>query len=186
MTNIVPPSRPNQFREKTLEILAAHGVTDQVAVLSVRGYYNDSMGKPGVNDRGIYDDAMFIVTPRFYLAVNANTDPSRFGVNAKIGKGLPVLQPGVYRYKKGLHGINRGNPYPAFVQAEKVLVIRDGGKQERDWIALNIHKGSFNSTSSEGCQTVYPTQWDEFQQALYRELDFYKQATFPYCLIENK
>ena len=185
MTKIVPQSRPAQSREKTLDILRAHSVTDAVAVLGVRGYYDDTMGKPGKNDRGIYDDAMFIVSPRFYLAVNANTDPSRYGVNQKIGKGMAVLQAGVWRYKRGLHGVSRGNPYPAFVQARAVELLRDGGERERGFFAINIHKGSFNSTSSEGCQTVYPTQWDEFQQALYRELDYYKQATFPYLLIEN-
>lgn len=184
MKSIVPALRPQQTLEKTLEILRSKGVTDQVAILGIRGYFEDTMGKPNQNDRGIYDDAFFLVSPRAYIACNANTDPSRFGLNTQIGKGLAVLQHGVYRYKKGLHGITHGNPYPAFVQAEKVLVLRDGGKLERDWLSINIHKGGVGTTSSLGCQTAYPTQWLEFQETGYAEMDFYKQLTIPYCLVE--
>ena len=39
-------------------------------VFASRAYYRDSMGKPGVNDTGIYDDAVFILTRRLiYRAV---------------------------------------------------------------------------------------------------------------------
>jgi hypothetical protein len=32
---------------------------DGLALLAVRGCFRDSMGEPGKNDRGIYDDAVF-------------------------------------------------------------------------------------------------------------------------------
>ncbi|RYG36570.1 hypothetical protein EON81_09330 [bacterium] len=176
-----PASRPAANAEQIRSILAKRGITDKVVVIGIRGYYRDSMGKPGVNDRGIYDDALFIISPDYFRAYNANTDPS------VARKGIASLSPGVWRYKPGIHGISRpiAQQYAAFRQASNVTVIRDGGKKETGQFGINIHRGSINSTSSEGCQTIKPDQWEEFRGALNRELAQYGQESFPYILIEG-
>ena len=55
------------------------------------------------NKRGIYDDQIILVTPDSLDIHKANTDPSI------TRKGVAVLQPGVYEYKIGIHGISHLN-----------------------------------------------------------------------------
>ena len=154
-------------------------------VLGVRGYYRDTMGKPGVNDRNLYDDAMFVVGPETFVAFNANTDPSMFR------KGVATLSLGWYPYKPGKHGISRpGGGYPAFrpaTRGEALPVYRDGesGRSQRDGIAINIHRGGINTTSSEGCQTIHPSQWDAFHALVTMELKKSGQKTFWYGLLDG-
>lgn len=154
---------------------------ERTFLLGIRGYYQDSMGKPGVNDRGIYDDAIFLITPDQFLAFNANTDPS------VTRKGIAVLKPGLHYYKKGKHKITSPKGYPALRPAtpdEGLPVIRDGQGESRG-IAINIHKGGYNTTSSEGCQTIYPDQWQGFIDTVYAAMDKAGQKTIPYLLIEE-
>lgn len=152
-----------------------------VFLVGVRGYYLDTMGAPGKNDRGIYDDAIVLVSPSAYMTVNANCDPSVFR------PGIASLVPGLHWYKKGYHGISHpGGGYPAFRPAssdESVPVTRDGQPGVSKGIAINIHRGSLKSTSSLGCQTVYPPQWAAFQSTVYAELDRNAQKRLPYILL---
>jgi lysozyme len=155
-------------------------------IVGVRGYFKDEMGRKGVNDRGIYDDAIFIIEPNLMYSFNANTDPSRHGMNNKIGKGLASLKAGTYEYKVGIHGVSKekSKQYEALVQEEKVTVQRDvTNKEETGFFGINIHKGGFNSTSSEGCQTIHPTQWDEFMHLV--KAFFPSGKDIQYILIEN-
>jgi lysozyme len=180
---ILPQSRPQQKREISEKMIRSAGVTDQVVLLGIRGYYLDSMGEKGKNDRGIYDDAIFVVSPSTYSTFNANTDPSIFRA------GIAVLKTGVHRFKKGNHGISRPDGgYPALRPAnreESLPVTRDGSGDSMG-IAINLHRGSYNSTSSAGCQTIYPAQWDSFINLVYGEMNRYSQKTIPYVLTENK
>jgi lysozyme len=144
------------------------------------------MGKRDVNDIGIYDDAIFLVTPEVYATFNANTDPSA------LRPGIATLAPGTYRYKKGLHGISRGSGYPALRPATpgERLPVRRWNQKTKDYyydegVAINIHKGSYNSTSSAGCQTIYPSQYDAFIALVYSEMKRNNQPTIPYTLVEN-
>jgi len=179
-----PASRPKLSEERARSILAGGGVEAPVSLLAIRGYYLDSMGKPGVNDIGIYDDALFVVAPDAFAAFTANTDPSRYR------PGIATLLPGVHPYRKGRHGISKGGGYPALRPAtpgEKLPVRRHGEKQvpsARPGVAINIHKGSLNSTSSAGCQTIYPTQWQAFISMVYDQMGRAKQDIIPYLLIE--
>lgn len=173
--SIVPPARPELTRRAALSLLAAYGVKTP-AILGRRGYYRDSMGKPRVNDRGIYDDAIAVVSPRLYQTFNANTDPSRQG-----GR-LAVLQPGAWQYKQGMHHPSSADGYPCLVQAGPVTVLRDNGVKETGEFYIHIHRGGYNLTSSEGCQTLHPAQWREFYELVCGEMEFYELEEIPYVL----
>jgi lysozyme len=180
---MLPSSRPQQAKSKTQALLTKARVDDAVALVGIRGYYRDSMGEIGENDRGIYDDAIFLVSPNAYATFNANTDPSI------RRKGIAVLKPGVHRYRKGKHGLSKpGGGYPALRPAnpaEALPVTRDG-EGDSMGIAINIHKGGYRTTSSEGCQTIYPSQWESFISLVYSEMDRVGQKTIPYLLMEEE
>lgn len=143
--------------------------TYPLAVVGMRGYFSKALSQTHENQRGIYDDALFLYAPseNFYKAFNGNTDPSkiRLGIGTGEGKGIASLNPGVWpAYRFDIHG-SRVRPYEAICQrAAPVEVTRDGTPPYRDtgMFGINIHKGGVYATSSEGCQTVPPMQWDEF------------------------
>lgn len=183
MGEIVPPSRPEMPRVAVLELLAAAGV-ENFALLGRRGYYRDSMGVPGVNDLNVYDDAIMVVSPTAYATFNANTDPSR------ELPGMATLLPGVWQYKLGIHGLSHPigpRQYPALVQAGPVTVKRwpFTGATETGEFEIHIHHGGETTTSSAGCQTVHPDQWDEFFGLVKSEMAKYARRTIPYCLTEH-
>lgn len=167
------------------KILRQAGVTDQVAIIGRRGWYLKTMGDPTRNDRGIYDDALIVVTPDGIMAFNGNVDPSVFR------EGIATLAPGVHRYKPGRHGVSRDRPgrivsYPAFrpaTKGEMLPVTRDGvASNPRPGVAINMHRGGWNTTSSEGCQTIPPDQWDAYYALVSSALKRYGQKDFPYVL----
>lgn len=177
-----PPSRPQLSRTNLEHLIAGKLSADyRVVLVGIRGYYQDSMGEKGKNDRGIYDDAIFVVAPDYFTSYNGNTDPS------VARKGISVLKPGVHLYRKGKHKIASPNGYAAFrpANAREALPVTRDGIGDSEGIAINIHKGSYGSTSSEGCQTIYPDQWKEFQESVYKLMDQYKQTIIPYILIEQ-
>lgn len=177
---LVPPSRPKASRSNILQRVHTAGFVPQeeVFVVAIRGYYYDDHSD---NKRGIYDDAMFIVGPETFAAFNANTDPSVFR------KGIASLIPGVHRYRPGKHKINSPSGYPAFRPAtkdEELPVKRDGILHPDPGVAINIHRGSENGTSSLGCQTIPPAQWSAFQKLLMLELKKSGQNQFNYYLLD--
>jgi lysozyme len=180
---MIPASTPKATLARITKAILKAKLTDLVILVGVRGYYKDTMGKPGVNDRGFYDDALFIITPTHFSSWNANTDPSAYR------QGIASLVPGVHRYRRGNHGISRpGGGYPAFrpaTKGEELPVVRDGVINPRPGVAINIHRGSRTSTSSEGCQTLPPQQWDAFYAALSGEMKRHSVTTFPYLLINE-
>lgn len=157
----------------------------EMFVVGVRGYYFRTMGDPTKNDRGIYDDALFVVGPETFASFNGNVDPSRHR------KGVASLISGCYPFRPGNHGISRpGGGYPAFrpaTRGEALPVMRDGepGRSGRDGIAINIHKGGYRTTSSEGCQTLPPAQWDAFYALTRHELKRAGQTRFFYILLDG-
>ena len=134
---MVPNSRPQQAKEKTLAMVIKSGIVDRVALVGIRGYYRDTMGDKGKNDRGIYDDAIILLSPSVHATFNANTDPSVHK------KGIAVLKTGIHRFRKGNHGISKpGGGYPALRpsnQKEELPVTRDGIGDDMG-IAINIHR----------------------------------------------
>lgn len=176
-------TRPKITKDELIAMIKDHPVPEPIKFVAIRGYYKDSMGVAGVNDIGIYDDAMFLIGPAIFLAFNGNTDPS------KHKPGIAKLIAGVHYFKKGKHGISRpGGGYPAFrpdTPDESLPVTRDGQEGIKRAVAINIHKGSFNSTSSEGCQTVYPDEWIQCQTEAYHAMDIEGQKRIPYILLEQ-
>lgn len=197
MPTAIPGAKPRLSSEKLRELLspfAVDRIAHPVVVVGVRGYYRDSMGAPNVNDRGIYDDAIFLDTPSGTVAYNANTDPSRYrkGSGRGLKKGMASLKPGAwYVHHLDLH---RGKYLALCQRLGSVTVVRDGvdhDYEDTGYFGINIHRGSVNSTSSIGCQTIVPDQWSSFignikDQALrYFGDDKYKSTVIPYVLIEN-
>lgn len=149
-------------REEIYRNLAALRYNDLVApfplmLVGIRGY----QAAQGQNKRNVYDDAIVLVTDNVCETFPANTDPSKHGLNPRIGKGYAVLKPGVYpSYRFDTHYGSK--PHPAICQrVAPVTVIRDGnGKEETGMFSINIHKGGDWTTSSEGCQTLRPNIWN--------------------------
>jgi hypothetical protein len=162
-------------------------------IVGIRGYYKTSMGAPNINDRGIYDDAIFIYTPSVFAAFNANTDPSVYRKKTTTKKGIASLIPGAWYVHK--FDVHRGahSQYPAICQRlGTVTVLRDGVPPYKDTgnFGINIHRGGNTTTSSEGCQTILPDQWDSFynlakDQAKRYYGDNWNKKVIPYILLEE-
>lgn len=160
-------------------------------VVGIRGYYKDTMGKSGVNDRGIYDDAIFVHSPSVTAAFNANTDPSVYrpghGTSEKT-RGMACLQPAAYYVHS--FDLHRGKYLALCQRLGPVTVMRDGNIQYRHLgnFGINIHRGGWNTTSSLGCQTIHPSQWDAFINLVTDQAKRYygakwRSSCVPYILI---
>lgn len=184
---ILPLYRPQQSEAVTravlgkhLDLMPAERRGDPVKVLIVRGYFRDTMGKRGKNDRAMYDDAAFIVTPEGVAAFNANSDPAVYRKRVATIKANQAVC-----YKPGPHGYqSRGGPYPAFRQHEDCIVERDDAGDDFGMHHVNLHKGGVYGTSSLGCLTIPPHQWDEFRDMLTGLLVAHDQETFYVTLLE--
>ncbi|MGN6438391.1 MAG: hypothetical protein ACTHMM_17745 [Agriterribacter sp.] len=182
-------TRPKLRVEEVKERIKDFHFPEMVFFFAIRGYYLNSMGKPGQNDRGLYDDAIFLVGPNLFIACNGNTDPSRYRPATKTKQGIATLEPGLHYFKKGKHGLLRpGGGYPAFRPAnpdESLPVRRDGVEGIVKGYNINIHSGGLHETSSEGCQTIWKPQWLDFQVNGYKAMDREGQHVIPYILTVN-
>lgn len=154
-----------------------------VMVLAIRGYYLNSQGAPGENDRGIYDDAFILIGPNYFQTFNANTDPR------KHEKGIAQLLPGWHSFRQGWHGYGKASGHQAFRCSnpdEVSPVLRDGQNGIQKGFTINLHSGGYTNTNSAGCQTVQKDQWSEFQKEAYRLMNAEGQKHLPYLLIEEK
>ena len=153
------------------------------------------MGKPGVNDRGIYDDALFIDSTDTFAPFNANTDPSKYKAGTGFDeetKGMAMLNPGAWFVHR--FDIHNGKYLALCQRAGNVTVTRDGKQEDYEdtgEFGINIHCGSYHGTSSLGCQTLHPSQWDSFialaiKLARQYHGDKWKEVVIPYVLMENK
>ncbi len=182
--NMIPASRPKLTQIQALEHLKSFAGLDtyRVKLLGIRGYYKESMGVNKENEIGIYDDAVFIITPDSFASFNFNTDPSH------LKPGTARVKPGTMTlYKIGMH--NMKAPYEALRQHGRVTVTRAGKTGEfTDTAAapfyIDIHKGGYSTTSSLGCQTVPPEQWPAFLAMVKDQMKRYNQDIVPYYLKE--
>lgn len=156
---------PRISHDTVTSILVANNCDlSHAAWIAIRGYFLDSEGAPGRNDRGLWDDAWALYSPQHGIVTyRANTDPTGFRPGTGTGdqRGRASLAPGLWLYGVGPH---KGRP--AFRQCAPVLVNRDqiGGGTYPHWghHAINLHDAPGTSTSSEGCQTA--------QRAIFRIL----------------
>lgn len=163
-------------------------------VCGMRGFFAAAMGPTAGNDRNVYDDALFLWAPALglYRAFNGNTDPSHLVPGLGATQGTAVLDPGVwYAYRFDEHRGTKSR-YEAICQrAADVTVTRDGNPPttHKGRFGINIHRGGNFTTSSEGCQTVPPTQWQEFIDTAHdagRRLfgAAFRQRVIPYVLLD--
>jgi len=143
-----------------------------LVVVMIRGY-KLGMGKPDVNDRGIYDDCAIIVSPTTCTKFTGNADPSRYRKGYGYGrhKGMASLVPGLY--KAHVFDIHGGSvPHPAICQRiDDVTVLRDGNPpyKHQGMFGINFHRGGWEGTSSAGCMTVIGSEWDDCYELAMRE-----------------
>jgi hypothetical protein len=192
----LPAGRPKLTREQLLRAIA-HFAIDRdkhpLIIVGIRGYYLDTLGQAGRNDRGIYDDAIFIDSPHASVAYNGNTDPSIVRPGSGFGsqKGMASLKPGAYYAHK--FDYHKGKYLALCQKLGRVTVIRDGNPPYEDTgsgFGINIHHGGYNGTSSIGCQTIPLEQWDSFitlakELAIRYHGDDWDDVVIPYVLLDN-
>ncbi len=146
-------------REQVVRVLEAKGVTSHtvprsIAILAVRDSDGDG------NEFNVYDDRMFVVSQTEFRVFPANTDPSKFsrGMAQVSSDQVITYQPGRHKFKAG---------YAAFRQFSAAKFFRQGYGEDTGIQGFNIHKGSGQRTSSEGCQTLPPAVWDGFRNWIY-------------------
>jgi hypothetical protein len=180
----LPNRLPSMTREVVDKLLVDSGVDlveSPLVVVGARGYFID-VGIKGSNNRGVYDDAFFISSPGLFASYNGNTDPNgrRAGFGFGLEKGMASLTEGQWLYRRGSH---KGQD--AFIQASQVTVMRDGEDGDyldTGWFGINFHPGGINTTGSQGCQTIPPSQWPSFYAVICEELNRYNQRHFTYLL----
>ena len=192
---IAPQERPRLSATELRNRIATYAIDRNkfpVVVVGIRGYYKKSMGAPSVNDRGIYDDAIFIESAQVMIAFNGNTDPSKYRAGSGTGsaKGMATLDPGAWFVHK--FDLHRGKYLALCQRAGNVTVTRDGTPPYKDTgsFGINIHRGGYNGTSSEGCQTIHPAQWDSFIAVVQDQMqryfgDSWRKQIVPYILLEE-
>jgi hypothetical protein len=192
----IPELKPRLSYSRLIELIAPYKLdtkANPLFIIGIRGYYLDSLGEAEKNDRNMYDDAIFIMAPQVTASYNANTDPSIWRKPTNSKKGVATLCPGIYFAHKFDNHKGSSSSYPAICQRlGPVTIVRDGSllPETGNNFGINIHRGGFNSTSSEGCQTIYPNQWDSFynlakDQAKRLFGQNWNKKVIPYILIEN-
>ena len=183
----VPPLKPKYSIAEAMTRLEENNISKVFAVLGLRGFFADA--DSDVKNRiGVYDDAIFLVTPTLYLGFNANTDPS------KERPGMATLNVGTWAYRLGIHGLSKPveKQYEALVQAKPVTVTRwpekpgDAPKQDTGLFGINIHRGGYTTTGSEGCQTIHPDQWTLFIKSVKDEMMKHQRTVIPYVLLDAR
>lgn len=181
MNQIMPGARPVLSVGLADMICKEHKIPSVTCVLiGIREFFK--MGAEG-NERGVYDDAIFVFADSGIFGFNANCDPQSFR------PGIASLQNGLWTYRLGIHGLNRPKDqrYKALVQAAPVTVNRDGAvSPDMGWFGINIHRGSRNSVSSLGCQTIHPDQWQSFISTVEMLMKRHKLKTVHYILMNSQ
>lgn len=212
--NARPQLKPARVRELLSKALKENPESKASAIIEAcpamlfanRGYFRNTLGRLGLNDYNVYDDAIFLVTPSLVMSFNANCDPVKTGFNKGVGKNYAQLMPGVWPFCQGHHkkikeAFRQMTPVEAFTERKLNKFFTDQrrigqftvrrvekenvGKLEWGLQNINIHPGSESGTSSWGCQTLPPDQWIEFQTKTYAAMNAFEQTWIPYVLTED-
>lgn len=145
----------------------------------VRGFFSVKS-----NERGVFDDAIFLMTSFEWDSWNANTDPSTYT------PGIASLRPGVWWFKQGIHH-GAKTEYPALVQAADFTIVRDAQPGQEPIVqtgqfGIHIHAGGNYETGSLGCQTIVKDQWDNFFDRVKTQMAKYDITSIPYMLVEKE
>lgn len=183
------PAKPNRDPAAGYELIVSlatpvfkakygHDKLPGLLVVAVRGYWRDTIGKPGRNDLNEYDDAFFVLDTKAgsCKSFNGNTDPTRYGWNQNAGKFMARLKPGCYVFRSLYHKKGKPSGHPAFGQAGDVTVerIREDGtieESETGQFGIHDHCGGNTVTSSEGCLTHPKEDWPAYHAYLTQKLD---------------
>lgn len=188
-------AKPSLNFERISRLLKHEGVDlkkEKFLIGGVRGYYLNTKGRPGKNDRGIWDDVIYMVTEDGQFVVFcANVDPSRVrkGRGFKEGsKGMASLKA---MFHKDLWMIGRHKSIKtALRQASPCTVVRDGIDEDYEdtgsHFMINGHPGSTKGTSSAGCQTFMPSDWPTAIAFAVRQMNRYGKKRVSYLLSDNK
>ncbi len=177
----LPPTPPRLTKGDALSRLVAAGHAiehGELVLLGIRGYRHANHAD---NERSIYDDAACIIGQFHYSTYSFNTDPSVYST------GIATLILGEHWFKPGFHRKGSPSGHPAFRPAttnEELPVSRDNVIVPWPGVAINIHRGGKNTTSSAGCQTVPPDQWAAFYATMMDQLKRANQKAFRYILIQ--
>lgn len=182
------PNRP-KITDAETDKIAAYFFSDslpKLLLIGVRGYFLNTVGKPGVNDLNAWDDAILVYYDgNLVKTFNANTDPS------KLNQNLAMLDCGVYQFYKGRHR-NRIDAFRAYPEGVRLPCKRQkfNGEWEKSFCShINIHDGGINDTWSAGCQTIINQgghkQFNEFRDLVYDLMKIHRLKTVTYLLIEE-
>lgn len=135
---------------KLIKARLPHVKPTDIVIVGVRG-------NEGPNRIGVFDD-------RCYVTLGAGTDIKTWKFNTDPTsqiEGRANLKPGVWKYRVGKHHIASPPPKgrPGLVQAAEVTVYRYGQGDDTGWFGINFHNVLGGTTSSEGCQTFNPDEW---------------------------
>lgn len=185
--------KPQITKEKLLKLLTKYDVNlekEKFLIFGIRGYYLNTYGVKGKNDRGVWDDAIGMIDINGnYVVFRANVDPSsvRKGRGTGAGKGMASLKA---MFHKDMWMVGRHKKiYPALRQASAVTVIRDGldGPYEDTGTSfmINGHPGGAVGTSSAGCQTFMRSDWPAAIAFVVSEMKKFEKTRVSYLLMEN-
>lgn len=181
------PNRPkisDQETDKIANYFFSNNIPP-VVVFFIRGYFENSIGIPGKNDFGVYDDAALVyIGGQLVKTFNANTDPQ------KLRSDLAMLNPGVYQFAQGMHKnrIKAFRAYPEGVRLECQRQDKKGVWYKSYCQAINCHDGGASDTWSAGCLTLPnysgEKQFDEFRSLVNGAMDRAKLKTVTFVLLE--
>lgn len=186
MSKIIPKYERPIDQRRLSQVLYNRGMDickTPVILAVIKGFHREQFNydKNNKENRDKFDDAfVWIIKNRGFFTFLGNADPS------DIKKDVATLKIGTWQYKIGIH--NGTTAQKAFIQAEPVTVLRDNGDgtQREDgpwWFGINIHMGSTNTTSSNGCLTILYEEWELFRNLGYAFLKKYNVEKFPVVVL---